>query len=309
MNAVPWLHEQIEYMRDRGFITTIFKIPNASIMKKLIAIIDLRKLIRTSKFTLIHCHWGYNTIFAYNSKIPIITTFHGSDLQGDVNYNGSITFKGKILIGLSKIGALLSTNNIYVSKRLERLKPKINLNKNFFIIPMGYNSKLFRPLDRKRAKEVLCLNIRKKYILFAGNYSQPVKGYSLAMETMNYLDASYELIKLDYAKYSDMPKYMNASNVLLMTSYQEGAPVIIKEALACNLTVVSTDVGDVKEITKDVPGCFIAKSRDPKKIAELIKKSISIDLTSVESIKIKKYSANKMNNKLKGLYLEKLDTK
>jgi glycosyltransferase involved in cell wall biosynthesis len=50
---------------------------------------------------------------------------------------------------------------------------------------------------------------------------------------------------------------LNAVDVALMCSFMEGSPQFIKEAMACNCPIVSTDVGDVKEIIKNVPGCYI----------------------------------------------------
>ena len=111
----------------------------------------------------------------------------------------------------------------------------------------------------KKSKTKLGLETKIKYILFAGNYSQPVKRFSLAERVMAELDDKFKLIKLNFAAHHQMSTYMNASDVLLMTSYQEGSPVIIKEALACNLSVVSTDVGDVKEMIKKFWKFYIKK--------------------------------------------------
>jgi glycosyltransferase involved in cell wall biosynthesis len=43
-----------------------------------------------------------------------------------------------------------------------------------------------------------------------------------------------------------------------MTSTHEGSPQIIKEAMACNCPIVSTDVGDVREVILGTSGCFLA---------------------------------------------------
>jgi teichuronic acid biosynthesis glycosyltransferase TuaC len=43
----------------------------------------------------------------------------------------------------------------------------------------------------------------------------------------------------------------------LLTSFNEGSPQFIKEAMACNCPIVSTDVGDVNEIIGKTDGCFI----------------------------------------------------
>ncbi len=305
-NDVPWLIEQVTNFNKIGFDTTVYRIPNESILKKIKAAITLRKLIKKRRFSFIHCHWGYNTIIAYNSTIPIITTFHGSDLQGDVKEDGSPTIKGYIIIFLSRISTLLSYHNIFVSSRLARSVPKKVLNKKNTIIPMGYDSKLFKPINKGVARDMLKLDQKKKYILFAGNYSKSVKGYSLAIKVINSLDKSYELIKLDYASHKAMATYMNASDVLLMTSYHEGAPVIVKEALACNLPVISTDVGDVKELIKYVPGSYVSKKRDPKKIANMITRSIEIGSTNVGSKIMRNYTAKKLNDRVLGIYLDTL---
>jgi glycosyltransferase involved in cell wall biosynthesis len=52
--------------------------------------------------------------------------------------------------------------------------------------------------------------------------------------------------------------YLNACDVLVFSSLQEGSPNIIKEALACNCPIVATDVGDVSERIRNIPGCYIA---------------------------------------------------
>ena len=62
-----------------------------------------------------------------------------------------------------------------------------------------------------------------------------------------------------------------------MTSYAEGSPQVIKEAMACGCPIVSVDVGDVKERIQDVEGCFVAKTRDPKELAVLLSKALPFE--------------------------------
>ena len=52
-------------------------------------------------------------------------------------------------------------------------------------------------------------------------------------------------------------RYMNASNVLLLPSLAEGSPNVVKEAMACNLPVVATDVGDVAQVIGHTAGCSV----------------------------------------------------
>ena len=56
---------------------------------------------------------------------------------------------------------------------------------------------------------------------------------------------------------NEVVKYMNASNVLLLTSFYEGSPNVVKEAMACNLPIISTNVGDAKDVINNTNNCFI----------------------------------------------------
>ena len=66
---------------------------------------------------------------------------------------------------------------------------------------------------------------------------------------------------------------MHAVDAALMTSHSEGSPQFIKEVMACGCPLVSVDVGDVKEITAGVDGCYLV-SRGPKEIAEKLQLAI-----------------------------------
>ena len=68
---------------------------------------------------------------------------------------------------------------------------------------------------------------------------------------------------------------MSACDALLFTSMQEGSPNVVKEALACNLPIVSVPVGDVESRLKDVEGCETCSNDDPGTIANALKRVLS----------------------------------
>ena len=57
----------------------------------------------------------------------------------------------------------------------------------------------------------------------------------------------------------EIPKLLNCADVFVFASLYEGSPTVIKEALACNIPVVSVDVGDVRSVIYEINGCYIAK--------------------------------------------------
>jgi len=67
---------------------------------------------------------------------------------------------------------------------------------------------------------------------------------------------------------------LNAVDVLLLTSFTEGSPQIVKEAMACNCPIVSVEVGDVREVINNTKGCIIT-TYELKEVAEKLQQAIS----------------------------------
>src|SRR5256885_8077140 len=65
---------------------------------------------------------------------------------------------------------------------------------------------------------------------------------------------------------------MNACDALVLTSMQEGSPNVVKEALACNLPVVSVPVGDVAQRLRGVEGCELCADDRPETIAAALER-------------------------------------
>lgn len=225
----------------------------------------LRKKITRFKPDLIHAHYGFSGLLSVlQQDIPVITTFHGSDL----NLFWVRTF--------SVLTHFLSRWSVFVSQKLVDLG---KVRKNYSIIPCGVDLNCFYPLDLYESREKLGYPAEKVLILFSGAFENKIKNYLLARTAVNYLnesiflDQSAELIELRGYSPEEVNLLLNACNVALMTSFSEGSPNFIKEALACNRPIVSTDVGDVKFLIEPVTGCFIAKS-EKEDIADKINEAL-----------------------------------
>jgi glycosyltransferase involved in cell wall biosynthesis len=119
------------------------------------------------------------------------------------------------------------------------------------------------------------LSENRKYILFAGAFDNVVKNAPLAKEAVALLsDENVELLELKGYSREEVTLLMCAADAFLMTSFTEGSPQVIKEAMACGCPIVSVDVGDVKERVKEVAGCYVTRMRNPKELAELLQKAM-----------------------------------
>jgi len=67
--------------------------------------------------------------------------------------------------------------------------------------------------------------------------------------------------------HDEMPKIYQRTASLILPSYMEGFPVTCIEALSCEVPVVATNVGDVKEIILDGETGFVSEPSDSQGIA------------------------------------------
>lgn len=97
---------------------------------------------------------------------------------------------------------------------------------------------------------------------------------------------------------NEMRKIYNRASVLMISSHYEGIPMVIMESMACGTSVVSTDVGGIKEFIADNNMCFVNNRRDPEEFAELIK-TIKVKKNIIlPEIKFSSSSAGLLINKI-----------
>ncbi len=240
----------------------------------------LRKLLKRSSFDIIHAHYSFCGIISYIAKIlsfnkhifniPIIVSLMGSDIKCN-KY-------------LKKIISLFISNYWDATiVKSSNMKQNLGLSKPI-VIPNGVNLDMFKPIRQDLCRENIRWDPYAKIILFGADTSMQVKNYSLAINSFNILKSicsdnsnleftNLQMKSLGSIPHCEMPIYINACDVVFLSSKWEGSPNIIKEAMACNKPIVCTDVGDVSWLLEKVDGCFIT-TQDPNDIANKLKKAL-----------------------------------
>ena len=222
------------------------------------AVFQIRRSLANNSIDLIHAHIGFAGMVARTQwKVPIVVTFHGSDLLGLINERGKEGFFSPLVVGAGRMLARHVDAAIVQNRKMAAL---LNNKPNVFIVSCEIDLKTFQPTERSRAREALGLDQNKKYLLFAANPQIAVKRFPLAQaaaEELKRRNPSTELLVVYKEPQYRLALYMSACDALVFTSYSEGSPNIIKQAMACNLPIVSTDVGDVREIIVDTKGCYV----------------------------------------------------
>jgi teichuronic acid biosynthesis glycosyltransferase TuaC len=269
-HEVPFIVRQVQFLRDAGVDVTLFHFRGRkNPVNYWKAWREAQARIQSGGFDLIHAQWGQSGLLALPKKLPLVVTFRGDDLEGIIGANGKHTAYGQVLKALSRFVARKADQIIVVSEALARSLP----NKPYHVIPSGLDLQLFSPEPRAQAREKIHLSPTTRYVLFAGSAGNPRKRHSLARQAVALLKDEFdvELLVASGLTHDQIPGYMNASDVLLLTSLHEGSPNVVKEALAVNLPVISTDVGDVRQRISGIPGCSILSDDHPETIAAAIR--------------------------------------
>ena len=260
----PFILEQAEALKHNGCEIAFFGLQGKGIKGYLKNLSSLKKENKEFKPDVIHAHYGLSGLFAnMQRRIPVVTTYHGSDIND------------KSVLRFSRMAICLSAWNVFVStKTLEIAKPK----KKYSLIPCGIDFSDLQLTEKSAARQKVNLSAEKKYVLFAGAFDNKVKNAPLAKEAVSLLrDNNVELLELKGYSRDEVTLLMCAADAFLMTSFTEGSPQVVKEALACGCPIVSVDVGDVKERTQGVEGCYVAKTREPQELAELLRNAMTFE--------------------------------
>jgi glycosyltransferase involved in cell wall biosynthesis len=191
----------------------------------------------------------------------------GSDLLGTRDPQGKIPLLSRLEMALNR--AFLPLVDVIIVKSPEMKRKAAPYPA--FVVPNGVDTALFRPIERAEARRHLHWPLNKRIILFAGDPQEARKNYPLARQAFELLggsnDETLEMRVLKDVSTERVPYYMNASSVVWLTSYSEGSPNVVKEAMACSVPVVSVPVGDVAFLLEGVHNSRVVE-RDPALIAQ-----------------------------------------
>ena len=239
----PFITEQANSIRSMGVDIDCFLVDRKGLFGYLRKRRDLLKKIKDFCPDIIHAHYGLSGLLAnLQRKVPVVTTYHGSDV------NNAAVFP------FSRLCMMLSVHNIFVS---DKIRIKSGLKSKQSLIPCGVDIDLFKPIDKIMARKELQLDNNVRYVLFAGAFENKVKNADLALKAVASL-LNIKLLEFNGYSREQAVTLMNAVDCVLMTSYSEGSPQFIKEAMACNCPIVSVAVGDVPEVIKNMEGCYIS---------------------------------------------------
>ncbi|WP_336362277.1 glycosyltransferase family 4 protein [Halalkalicoccus salilacus] len=255
--------QQVRVLEERGVRSTVVEVPRSetgrhpSDFARFYARI-LRETAPPTGYDLVHANYGLVGPFALAQPIrPVVLTIWGSEVMG----------YSRRLDRVTRFSARHSDAVIAPSKAVSR-----ELDTPHAVVPFGVDTELFRPMDRSESRERLGWDTDTRIVLFPYDPERGVKNYAMARQVVERASVDAELRTVSGLAYEEMPHVMNASDALLITSERESGPMVIKEAVACGLPVVSTDVGFARDVVEGVGGCTVGNS--PAELARGLERAL-----------------------------------
>jgi glycosyltransferase involved in cell wall biosynthesis len=221
--------------------------------------------------------WGYphGRIGYWINKLytkPYIVTYYGSDIH-------TMPYQKKHI--KKKINEVMDNAyfNMFVSKGLYENARELGYNKdNYMVINNGVNPDKFHRIGDEEIDEILKrTNLKGKIVGFTGNLNTVKRAdklieifdgiNNLSKEEVSFLvvgdgplresmesEAKEKNLNIFFSGnvlVDDVRKYMNAMDLMLLPSRNEGFGCVVLEANACGVRVVGSDVGGICEAVRN----------------------------------------------------------
>lgn len=263
----PVVKNQGDALAEAGVDVEYYLIKGKGIRGYLRNIYPLKQYIRNHSFDAVHAHYSMTAFAATLAGVrPLVVSLMGSDVKATKWYK----FLIKLFAALGGWKTIIvKSSDMYNSLGIKRA----------IVIPNGVNLKRFEPMDKETCQKQLGWE-NGKHILFPANPARQEKDFALAEKAVGNFSAECLILHaFENVPNEQTPIWYNAADVVLMTSKWEGSPNAIKEAMACDRPIVTTNVGDVIERLQSLEGCYIAKTREPEELAELLKQAMTYGRT------------------------------
>ena len=261
----------------------------------------LYRLFRRERPTIVHTHTAkagtLGRLAAFLAGVPIrIHTFHGHVLGGDY-FSPSVT---RFYLEVERQLARISSRLVVLTRgQREEMSQKLAVapEDRFSVIPLGLALEAFQEVDRVHARR----ETRKELglaedALVVGIVGRlvPVKNHELLFRAHGILEEIlgrpvHVLVVGSGLREAELRRYVSRDGVpervqwlgwrrklellypaldaLALTSFDEGTPVAVLEALAAGTPVVARAVGGVPEILGGVPTATLVAEGTPEALA------------------------------------------
>ena len=302
------------------------------ISERKLSLIDIFRLIifcKNNSIDIIHAHGKGASVLGRILKLltgkKLIYTFHGI-------HTDCLTKRQKITyIWYEKLFGWIDDHKIFVSKSEMQKAVELNFNilKHFSIInnsviDMPFKKKTNKTLENKKVGIYnsnpnivsICRLVDQKNIFEIFKIAKKLPNYNFLVIGDGYLytKAKNYLIRFKiknvylFGDKKNVFKYLNISEIFLSTSFYEGHPISILEAMSVGLPVLASNVvGNVNTIENGVSG-FYYKIGNIQMACKILKKilhndDLKISLSKESYLKQRQsFSINKMRNSYLNLY-------
>jgi teichuronic acid biosynthesis glycosyltransferase TuaC len=251
----PFVVEQVERLREEGCRVEVGPVQNRmSLTSTARCVRAFRSQVRRQNLDVVHATYGSMISLiglASRARAAYVVSFGGTDLIGVPVETAYWRVRRTLSQGFSLVSGMAADAVIVKSRNLLDALPR-NVARKAVVLPNGVNLEKFRPADRAESRRLLGWDLEAKIVLFNGSRGPNihVKNAPLAHQAVDRARRTLPDVQLKVTG-DDPPALMsvmlNAADCLVVTSWHEGSPNIVKEAMACDLPVVSVPCGDVAE--------------------------------------------------------------
>lgn len=259
-------------------VDVVFVNPREGKTRYLTEMPRLARAIRERSYDVLHAQHSYCVVQTAGLRrilgidTPLLFTIHEGEAYSSSSVGRSRTLTKRLIYSrrVKRLALDLSDHVVTVD---ERLLATLTYRGSYSVIAPAVDTDMFRPMDRDECRRCLNLPCDKTIVLFPASPARPEKGADAFRAALAYVNCDLHVIYGGRIARADMPLYMNAADVVVQTSHFEASPMVVKEAMACNTRVVSTDVGDVRALFGSTRGCF-RTGREPANIADALRRAL-----------------------------------
>jgi glycosyltransferase involved in cell wall biosynthesis len=235
-----------------------------------------RRLRRVGKdFDVVHAQYGSACGYATTAieGVPKVLSIRGNDWNVHDEALGFHYIHTRLARAMTRRSMPHYDAILTVSRRVAADVQAFAPDARIVPLPSPIDLSRFVPRDKCEARRLLGFpnSDSERWVLFnALSLKDPIKRFPLAKQVFELANKRCGNLRLRVATdlpHEALPLFTAACDVILCTSETEGWPNCVKEALACNVPFVSTDVSDLRDIARNEPSCRVC-SDAPAVLAE-----------------------------------------